>query len=172
MAEEKKDDKSMFLFVGEYPDEDTATDDYNALIDLHKEGWVGSYDVGIVTKQEDGKLEVNRHTDSTGKGTRRGLAVGVLLGVIFPPSILVSGVVGAAAGAAIGHSFNDISKDDLEKIGSFLQEDEAALVVIGELKVEEMVNKAAKQAFKQYKKEFNAEAAEFNKQLDQAIQDV
>jgi uncharacterized membrane protein len=162
-------DESMFLYVGAYADEESAIVDYDALVELHKEGWVGSYDVGIVAKDANGKLDVRRHTDSTGKGTRRGLAVGVLLGVIFPPSILASGAVGAAAGAAIGHSFNAISKDDMKEIGEYMQDNQAALVVIGESKVEELVDQAAKTALKEYKKEFNADSKEFNKQLDAAI---
>jgi uncharacterized membrane protein len=115
---------------------------------------------------------VKRYTDSTGKGTRRGLAVGAVLGVIFPPSILVSGLVGATAGNLIGRYLNDIPKEDLKEIGEYLEANEAALVVIGELKIEEMVNKVVKQAVKQYKKEFNADVKEYNKELDEAIKEL
>ncbi len=169
MADE---DKTMFLYVAAYASEADAKADYDAFLQLHDEGWVGSYDVGIVTKDADGKLDIKRHTDSTGKGTRRGLAVGVLLGIVFPPSILASGAVGAGAGALLGHHFNDVSKDDLKAIGEFLENNEAALVIIGESQVEEMVRKAVKSAIKDYKKEFNADAKEFNKQLDEAIKEV
>jgi uncharacterized membrane protein len=163
------DQETMFLYVGAYATETSAKEDYDALLKLHKEGFVGSYDVGIVTKAADGKLDIARHTDSTGKGARRGLAVGVFLGIVFPPSILASGVVGAGAGAAIGHHFNEISKDDLKEIGDFLEDNEAALVIIGESQIQEMVNQAAKSALKEYKKEFNANAREFNRQIDQEI---
>lgn len=165
------EEKTMFLYVGAYEDETTANEDLEALKALYKEGWVGSYDAGIVVKEE-GKLNVKRSTDSTGKGTRRGLAVGAVLGVIFPPSVIVSGVVGATAGRVIGKHMNGISKDDMKEIGEFLEENEAALVVIGELKIEEMVNKAAKQALKQYKKEFNADVKEYNKEIDAAISEL
>jgi uncharacterized membrane protein len=165
-------DKTMFLYVGAYTDEASANQDFDALKELHNEGWVGTYDAGIVAKEDDGKLNVKRHTDSTGKGARRGLAVGVLLGVVFPPSIILSGVVGATAGATIGHHFNDISKDDLKELGDFLENNEAALVVIGESKVEDMINKVAKQAVKEYKKEFNADVKEYNEELDKAIKEM
>jgi len=161
--------EKMFLYVGAYPSEDAAETDYEALIELHKEGFVGSYDVGIVAKDAAGKLDIKRHTDSTGKGTKWGVGVGALLGVIFPPSILASGIIGAGTGAIIGHHFNEISKDDLKDIGNYIENNEAALVVIGESKVEEMVDKAAKNALKEYKKEFDADAKEFDKQLDAAI---
>ena len=167
-----KEDKKMFLYVGAYPDEQSAEADYRALIDLHKEGWVGSYDVGIVVKDNEGKMNVTRHTDSTGKGTRRGLAVGVLLGIVFPPSILASGLIGAGSGALIGRNFNEISKKDLQELGEYIKANEAALVVIGESKVEEMIKKSVKSALREYKKEFNADADEFNKQLDQEMKQL
>ena len=167
-----EDDKEMFLYVGTYPDEESAEEDYHALVDLHKAGWVGSYDVGIVVKNDEGKIDVVRHTDSTGKGARRGLAVGVLLGVVFPPSILASSLIGAGSGALIGHHFNDITKEELEELGEYIQDDEAALVVIGESKAEKMIRKEIKSAMREYKKEFDADADEFSKQLDQAMKEV
>lgn len=165
-------DKNMFLFVGAYQNEDMANEDFEALKELRAAGFVGSYEVGIVSKDKDGKLDIKRHTTNTGKGTGWGLAVGALVGAIFPPTILAGGLVGAGAGALVGHQFNDISKDDLKEIGEYIENNEAALVVIGESKVEDMINKAAKNAVKEYKKEFNADAKEFNKQLDEAIKDM
>lgn len=155
----------MFLYVGAYEDEASAETDYQALKDLHSQGMIGSYDVGVVVKNDEGKLDVKRHTDSTGKGAWTGLAVGALLGVIFPPSILVSGAIGAGAGAAIGHSFNEISKDDMKDIGDFLAENQAALVVIGEVKSKEVVKQATKQAIKDYFKDFSADKDELEANL-------
>lgn len=164
--------KDMFIYLGGYPSEDAAKADYEELKKAHGEGWVGSYDVGIVVKDENGKIHVKRHTDSTKTGAWTGLAVGALLGVIFPPSVLVSGALGAGAGALIGHSFNDISKGDLKQIGDFLQDNEAALVILGESKLEHMVDKASKNAIKEYKKTFDADVKEFDKQLNKAMKDL
>jgi uncharacterized membrane protein len=170
---DKKDEsKKMVLYVNAYPDEELAEEDFEALKKLHSEGWVGAYDAGIVTKDADGKLGITTHTDTTRTGAATGLAVGVLLGVIFPPSVLVTSAIGAGAGAVIGHHFNDISKEDLEELGKFLEDNEAALVVIGELRTEEMVKEATKQSLKEYKKEFNANAKEFNEELDKAISEM
>jgi uncharacterized membrane protein len=166
------ENKSMFLYVAAYNDEASAEKDFESLMELRKEGWVGTYDAGIVSKDAEGKLNISRHTDSTGKGVRRGLVIGVLLGVIFPPSVLAGGLIGAGTGAAIGHSFNDISKDDLKELGEFLEKNQSALVVVGESKVEEMVRKAVKQAVKDYKKEFNADVKEYNKELDDLIKEI
>ncbi len=166
------DDKTMFIYVAAYSDETAASEDFELLQALNKEGWVGTYDVGIVTKDAEGKLNVKRHTDSTGKGLRRGLAVGAVLGIIFPPSIIASGVIGATAGATIGHSLNDVSKDDLKDIGELLENNESAIVVIAESKVEDKVRELTKHAIKEYQKEFNSDVAEYNKSLDEAVKQV
>jgi len=166
------ENKSMFLYVAAYNDEAAASQDFDSLMELRKEGWVGTYDAGIVSKDSEGKLNIKRNTDSTGKGVRRGLVIGVLLGVIFPPSVLAGALVGAGTGAVIGKSFNEISKDDLKELGEFLEKNQSALVVIGESKVEEMVRKAVKQSVKDYKKEFNADVKEYNKELDELIKEI
>lgn len=164
--------KDMFLYIGTYDDENVANEDLELVKALHKEGWVGTYDIGVVAKDGEGKLSVKRHTDSTGKGARRGLAVGAVLGVIFPPSILASGVVGAGVGSIVGKSFNEVSKDDLKELGSLLDDNQSALVVIGESRVEEMITKEIKNAIKEYKKDFNADVDEYNKALDELVKEV
>jgi uncharacterized membrane protein len=156
----------MFMYVGTYADQMTAEEDLTAIKELHIAGAVGAYDAGIVTKEADGKMKIERYTDSTGKGARKGLVVGAILGVIFPPSILVSAIAGAGAGALIGRHFNAISKDDMKAIGDFLENNETALVIIGESKVEEMVMKAIKKAVKKFKKEFYADIKEYHKELE------
>ena len=67
---------------------------------------------------------------------------------------------------------NDVSKEDLKEIGEFLDNNESAIVVIGESKVEEMIEKELKRAIKEYKKEFNADVAEYNKDLDDLIKEI
>ena len=165
-------DKELFLYVAAYEDETMANEDFELLQELNKEGWVGTYDAGIVVKDSDGKLSIKRHTDSTGKGTRRGLAIGAVLGIVFPPSILAAGLVGAGAGAAIGHSLNDVTKDDLKGIGELLENNESAIVVIGESTVEDKVRDLTKQAVKEYQKEFNSDVKEYNKALDAAVKEI
>ena len=165
-------DKEMFLYVAAYEDDTMANEDFELLQELNKEGWVGTYDAGIVVKDAEGKLSIKRHTDSTGKGTRRGLAVGAILGIVFPPSILAAGLVGAGAGAMIGRSLNDVSKDDLKDIGELLENNESAIVVIGESTVEDKAKELTKQAVKEYQKEFNSDVKEYNKALDEAVKEL
>ncbi len=165
-------DNKMFLYVAAYDDEAAASEDFELLKGLHTEGWVGTYDAGVVVKDHEGKMSVSRHTDSTGKGTRRGLAVGAVLGIIFPPSVLVAGAVGAGAGNVIGRHLNDVSKDDLKTLGELLEDNQSAIVVIGESKVAEMIAKELKNAVKEYKKEFNTDVGEYNKALDEMVKEI
>jgi uncharacterized membrane protein len=83
---------------------------------LHREHVVGTYEAAVLTKNEEGKVEiVDKIEKPTRHGGWAGLAVGVSLGLI-PPSILVSGRVGAGAGALIGHLEGGMSCSVLKKV--------------------------------------------------------
>jgi uncharacterized membrane protein len=161
--------KNMVLFVATYDDRAKADQDYQSLLDLYKEGWIGTYDVGVVSKSIDGKLDISRHNDSTGKGARRGAVIGAVLGLIFPPSIVAAGVAGAGIGSVVGHSMNSIPRDDLKEVGNFIESGQVAMVVVGELTIEEGLHKAATQAIKEYQREFNADVKDYTRQLDAAL---
>ena len=97
-------DNQLPLYAGEYESVDDAKADLEALKELHREHFVGTYDAAVVTKNEEGKVEVvDKIEKPTEHGGWAGLAVGAALGLIFPPSLLASGLAGAGAGALIGH---------------------------------------------------------------------
>ena len=58
----------VFIYVGTYPDEMSARDDYEIVKDLHAAGAVGTYDASVVTKDENGKVHVNKDETSTRHG--------------------------------------------------------------------------------------------------------
>ena len=161
--------KNMLVFVATYDSLDAADEDYRALLDMHKEGLVGTYDVGVVTKSKDGRIDIARHNDATGRDSRGGLAIGAVLGLIFPPSLIATAIVGAGAGSLIGHSFNKISRHDLRDLGHMIEDNQVALVVLGEVTIEDYVRKAARHAIKEYKQQFNADVADYNRQLEKAL---
>lgn len=171
MAEhnQNKQDQNMVIFVATYDDKDKANQDYQSILGLHKEGWIGTYDVGVVAKSDKGKLDIVRHTDSTGKGARRGAVIGAVLGVLFPPSIIATGLAGAGIGTLVGHSMNDIPRDDLKKIGDMIENGQIAMIVLGQLQIEEGLHRATKRAIKEYQREFNANVDDYNRQLDAAL---
>ena len=162
-------DKPMFLYAGEYDSVDDAKADLDALKELHREHFVGTYDAAVITKNEKGKVKiVDKIEKPTRHGGWAGLAVGAAIGLIFPPSVLVSGLVGAGAGALIGHLRGGMSRSDLEEVGQMLDESDAALIVVGEATIERGVDEAIKGAKKEMKKEVRADAREIERAIDSA----
>jgi uncharacterized membrane protein len=91
-------DNPMFLYAGEYESVEEAKADLEELKELHHEHLVGIYDAAVLTKNEEGKVEiVDKNEKPTQRGGWAGLAVGAAIGLIFPPSVLVSDLVGAGA---------------------------------------------------------------------------
>jgi hypothetical protein len=62
-------DNPMFLYVGEYESVEDAKADLETLKELHREKFVGTYDAAVLTKNEEGKVEV---VDKTEKPTQHG----------------------------------------------------------------------------------------------------
>jgi uncharacterized membrane protein len=162
-------DNPVFMYVGEYESVDDAKADLEALKELHREHVVGTYDAAVLSKNEEGKVEiVDKIEKPTQHGGWAGLAAGAAIGLIFPPSILVSGLVGAGAGALIGHLRGGMSRSDLKEIGEVLDESEAALIVVGEETIERAVDEAIKRAKKDMKKQVQADAKEIERAIDTA----
>jgi len=163
----KMSDNPVFIYAGEYDSVDDAKADLEALKELHREDVVGTYDAAVITKNEEGKVDiVDKIEKPTQHGGWAGLAVGAAIGLIFPPSVLVSGLVGAGAGALIGHLRGGMSNSDLKEIGEALEESEAALIVVGEATIERAVDEATRRAKKDMKKEVRADAREMEQAID------
>jgi uncharacterized membrane protein len=160
-------DNPVFIYAAVYDSVDDAKADLEALKQLHRDDVVGTYDAAVITKNEEGKVDiVDRIEKPTEHGGWAGLAVGALLGLIYPPAMLATALVGAGTGALIGHLEGGISRSDLDEIGQTLEEGEAALVVVGEATIERAVEEATKRAKKELKKEVNADAREMDKAID------
>jgi len=159
----------MFLYAGEYESVEEAKADLEVLKEFHREDLVGTYDAAVLTKNEEGKVEiVDKIEKPTQHGGWAGLAVGAAIGLIFPPSILVSGLVGAGAGALIGHLRGGMSNSDLKEVGEMLDESEAALIVVGEATIERALEEATRRAKKEMKKEVRVDAREIERAIDTA----
>jgi uncharacterized membrane protein len=162
-------DNPVFIYAGEYDDVEDAKADLEALKELHSEHIVGTYDAAVVTKNEDGKVEiVDKIEKPTQHGGWYGAAVGAALGLIFPPGILLGGLIGAGAGALIGHLEGGMSREDVREIGDLLDNSEAALIVVGEATIERAVTEATERAKKELKKEVRADAREMERAIDEA----
>jgi uncharacterized membrane protein len=161
-------DKPVFVYAATYAERADAEADYDTLLDLHAAKLVGTYDVALITKDSDGKVHVMKHEKPTQHGAWTGIAVGAVVGVLFPPSVLGAAAVGGVAGGVIGHVRRGMSRDDAKELGELLEEGQAALIVVGESRLEEQLDKALTRAEKSIEKELDAEAKEFERELKEA----
>jgi uncharacterized membrane protein len=158
----------VFLYIGTYPSEDAARDDYDIVKGLHALGAVGTYDAAVIRKDTSGKVHVNKDEMATRHGGWGGAAAGAVVGILFPPSIIATALVGGAIGGISGHLWRGMSRADVKELGDLLDAGEAALLVIGESTIEEAITKAQLKAEKHVAKELNASA----KDVDKAVQDA
>ncbi len=161
-------DRPIFIYAANYESLEDATADYDVLLDLHAAELVGSYDVAIISKDDDGKVHVHKREKPTQHGAWAGIGVGALVGILFPPSLIASAIVGGGAGAVIGHLARGMSRKDMHELGDLLEEGQAALVIVGESRVDEQVRKALKRARKSIEEEIDADADGMKKALEDA----
>jgi uncharacterized membrane protein len=160
-----KNPDGVFLYIGTYPDEVSARADYDVVKDLHAAGAVGTYDAAVVTKDDNGKVHVNKDEMATRHGGWGGVAAGAVIGILFPPSIIGAAVVGGAIGGVSGHLWRGMSRSDVKELGDVIDAGQAALLIVGESTVEDALNKAALKAQKHIAKELDANAKDVDKEI-------
>ena len=163
---------AVFIYIGTYPSEAAARADYEVVKDLHAVGAVGTYDASVVTKDDAGKVHVNKDEMATRHGAWGGAAVGALIGILFPPAIIGTAVVGAAVGGVSGHLWRGMSRADVKELGEIIDAGQAALLIVGESKVAEAVEKAGLKAEKQVAKELDVKSKDIDKAVREAASEV
>ena len=161
-------DDPVFVYAAVYADRADADADYDALLELHSADLVGSYDVALMHKDDEGKVHVTKHEKPTQHGAWTGAAVGALVGIIFPPAVLGAAVVGAAAGGGIGHVMGGMSRSDAKELGEQLDEGQAGLVVVGVSDMGAKVEAAMKHAEKIQQKQLEADVDAISQDADAA----
>ena len=164
-------DRPVFLYAAIYDDAADAEADYEAVFDLHAAGAIGTFDSAVIEKDEDGKVHVHKTEKPTQHGAWTGAGVGALVGIIFPPAIIGSAIVGAGAGGLIGHLRGGVSRDDLKDLGDELEAGNAAVIVLGESKIEEQLEKAITRSNKLIEKQVDADADELKREIDAAAKE-
>jgi len=159
---------AVFIFIGTYPSAGAARADYDIVKDLHAAGAVGTYDAAVITKDDAGKVHVNKDEMATRHGAWGGAAVAAVVGILFPPAIIGTAIVGAAVGGVGGHLWRGMSRADVKEFGDIIDEGQAALVIVGESKLEQAVARAELKAEKHVAKELNVSA----KDVDTAVQEA
>jgi len=161
-------DRPVFIYAATYANSDDAFADYDTLLDLHAASLVGTYDVAVITKDAEGKIHVSKHEKPTQHGAWGGIAVGAVVGILFPPSVLGAAAVGGLVGGVGGHLRKGMARGDVKELGEFLDEGQAALIVIGESRVEEQLDKLLQHALKTIEKEIDSDAEQLKAELREA----
>src|SRR5215475_5559140 len=161
-------DRPVFIYAATYGGLVDAEADYEALLELHAADLVGTYDVAIVDKDAEGKVHVEKHEKPTQHGAWTGIAVGAVVGILFPPSIIGAAAVGGLGGGVIGHLARGMSRGDMKDLGELLDDGQSALVVVGESRVQEQLDKALTRAQKTLEKEIDADSKELQRELKEA----
>ena len=158
-------DRPVFIYAATYATPDDAEADSEGLLELHEAELVGTYDVAIIDKDAEGKVHVEKHEKPTQHVAWTGIGVGAVVGILFPPSIIGAAAVGGLTGGVIGHLARGMSRDDMKELGDLLDEGQAALIVVGESRVQEQLDKALTRAQKSIEKEIDADSKELEREI-------
>ncbi|MGE5273371.1 MAG: sulfatase-like hydrolase/transferase [Verrucomicrobiota bacterium] len=121
------------VFVGGYPDVETAAREFDELAALVAEKKVKLEAAILITHDEDGTVGVRQTADHRGrKGVEWGGAVGVLVGLAAPP-LLATTAAGAAAGGLVGKFVDRRVETEMhDKIGENLPPGTAGIIAVFE----------------------------------------
>ena len=161
-------DNPVFLYAAAYDTIDDAEADFEAVLDLHAVGAIGTFDAAVIEKDDEGKVHVHKTEKPTQHGAWTGIGVGALVGILFPPSLIGAAAVGGVVGGVTGHLWKGMSRGDLKDLGELLDVGQGAIVVIGESKLEEQLAKAVTRANKTIEKQLDADAKDLKKEIEDA----
>lgn len=163
---------STFIYVATYPDQTAAQEDYQVVKGLHSRGLVGSYDAAVVTKDASGKVHENKDETATRHGTWWGIAAGAAIGVLFPPAVLGAAAVGGVIGGVSGHLAKGMSRSRAKELGDFIDPGQAGLVIVGESKVKDAIQKAVTRADKQTAEDLGVDPKDLDKALQETMKEM
>jgi uncharacterized membrane protein len=123
-----KADTPITLAAARYANRDAAVDGFKTVCDAHKGGEFDHTAVAVLTKDDAGKLQVERH-DTTAKHLAW---AGAALAVVAPGVGLAAA---AGTGALVGHFHHNIPKEDVEAIAELLESGQSGLIVVAVNKV-------------------------------------
>jgi uncharacterized membrane protein len=158
----------VFLYIGAYANEAKARGDYDLVRELHGVKAVGTYDAAMVTKDENGRVHVNKDEIATQRGAWGGAAAGAVIGILFPPAIIGTAVAAAAVGGVTGHLWRGMSRADVRDLGDLIDTGQAALIVVGQTPLEDVLDGGRLNAERHLVKQLNVSS----KDIDKAVHDA
>ena len=141
------------------------------LLEAHAVGLVGTYDAAVIEKDAEGKVHVHKREKPTQHGAWTGAAVGALVGAIFPAGDHRQRRRRGGRGRHDRALPQGHVAVGLKEIGDLLESGDAALIVIGESKVREELEKELKRAQSISEREVDAEADELKREIDRAAKE-
>jgi uncharacterized membrane protein len=81
-------------------------------------------------------------------------------------------LVGAAVGGVSGHLWRGMSRSDVKELGELIDAGQAALVVIGESKLEQALAKAELKAEKHIAKELDVSSKDVHEAVQEAAEEA
>jgi uncharacterized membrane protein len=113
-----------------YPDESTASEVAQTLIELQKERSIQLDDLVVAIRKDNGKIKLKQSFSTGGRGAAGGALWGGLIGLVFFMPLLGM-AIGGATGGAVGAA-NDFGVDDnfMKDLGEKLPPGGAAVFVL------------------------------------------
>ena len=161
-------DDGMFLYIGTYPSEAAAREDYDLVKDLHAVDVVGTSDAAVISHDAAGKVHVNKDEMATRHGGWGGAAAGAVVGMLFPPAMIGSALVGGAIGAAGGHLWRGLSRSDVKALGDLIDAGQAALLVVGASNLEKALEDAELSAEQSVARQLDVNATDVDRAIKEA----
>lgn len=124
----------MVVAAARYRDRADAVADFKDMWDAEKIGNFDHLAVAVLTKDEHGDLQLERHDTSAKHLAWGGALLGAALVVVAPPAgVSTLATIGGAAGAGglVGHLWRNIPKDLAQEAGELLESGESGLLVVG-----------------------------------------
>ena len=155
-----------FVCMGLYATEDAAMDDLEQLVNLGFSRRILLRDAAIVTKTEDGSVEIVEKSSGAGAGS--GAMIGAFVGLLFPPAILASAAVGGAAGGVLRHVSRSLTRADVKDLGVILDRGQVCLIAVAEQESAEVVTDAMQGASEHIARPMNVD----REALEDALREV
>jgi len=154
-------DAPVDLYIAAYSDPGAAQEDWDPIKQLARDKVITVDGLVLVSRGDDGKIEVKDNAHDVGGGAVLGAVGGAIIGLIFPPAFLASAVVGAGigagAGALVDHHQKKEIKADVEEV---LPPGSSGIVALFEERWVADVEKSITKADKVTKHKVDSESAE------------
>ena len=154
------EDVPVDLYIAAYGDPDAAQADWDVIKELAKDKVISVEALILVTRDDEGKIDVKDDFHTVGVATTVGAGVGLLVGLIFPPSLLVGGLVGAGLGAGVGGLKSHADKQEIrDYVADDLPPGSSGILALFEERWVSEIEEAVGKADKVSKHEIDPESA-------------